>query len=602
MLHIWRRLHVSAKIILTIIAVLALPIAIFGAAYIGRETALLSENVSAKVAADLAAKATVTEKRLAAIKNAAHLLAIEVPFEVVTDVAGTDRDEGLEDFISKFTTAARTIRFLEEDFEEVRVYHDDKAIADAAPALRYVEDFAANPFFRPIIADRADSERWVYDHSGDAVPQVIKLGKLCSLFLTLRGPTATAVIEVSMLTSRLFTNIRSTPFSDYFWAVELPSSDFILPDDPAAYAAVGLTEESAVRYLRAIEKGIRGSVPLRINGVESEIQYRFLPASSIYLYAIAPTNESVRRLEDLRSLVLRGVFLLLLAVSALVALIVRGNLKRLDVMVHAIRRVESGDFTVPVLVAGEDEIAELSHHFQRLIDRLNSLIYETARKETAKIESRTRALLAQINAHFIYNVLESVRMRAYDRDAAELPDIVSSLGRMLRFSMSWERQFVTMAEELQNAEDFVDLVNFRFDFRTLLDIDVPPESRSKTVIKMILQPIVENSVKHGMDAGLKETRISVRAWISGELLLIEAADSGPGISESKSVELNTRLAAFADPDDGDNGGGSIGLMNIAERIRLYCGEAYGISLSPGSEGGTVVTIRLPLFHSEERIL
>jgi two-component system sensor histidine kinase YesM len=616
----WARLHLSAKLIVTIVAIVALPVAIVASIYIGRETGVLRRSASERIAAAVEAEAAGLANRLSIMRNAAYLMAIEVPFVELTESQTSDSSEQTAVIRARFTAASRTIRFLVEDMEEVRLFYGETGLSNALPFARYVRDLPSHPFFKPLIIRPDVREHWVFDHTGGGLEQIFSAGRLVSLFLSVSS-NPPIVLEISALTSRIFQKVRENVVSEMFWVAELPDGSFILPDEPARYAASSIDRSQIPELLKGIDKGIRGSVIKIVGGAEAEIHYVYLPASEIFLYAIARTDEAVNRMVVFRNGTLVGVLLALVAVSAMVSLIVRTNLKRLDHVVVAIRSLEAGDLEVVVPIEGEDEIAELAVHFQRLVERINFLVYEHSRREAAKIEARTRALLAQINAHFIYNILESVKMRAYVGGVRDIPDAVGSLARMLRYGMSWERQFVCLDEELDNVADFAELINFRFDFHIELKIQIPDAARAVTVLKMLLQPLVENSAKYAMAAKRETVTVIVRATVGDGFLDVVVEDDGPGIPTGKVESINRDLAAagrtYSEPspsssalpgtygalaDDGTvpRRTEGIGLINIAERIFLYHGPESWIRLD-NRPSGTKVRLRLPCQGTERSL-
>nr|WP_285291740.1 histidine kinase [Bacillus sp. ISL-35] len=263
---------------------------------------------------------------------------------------------------------------------------------------------------------------------------------------------------------------------------------------------------------------------------------------------------------------------------------------------NSMERVGHGDFSVDVEVNGQDEISELAFHFKSLLGKMNGLIAEAVNKQAAAKETELKALKTQIDSHFLYNTLENIKMMAEIEGEYAISDAVTSLGEMMRYNLKWKNDFVILEEELNYIKNYVDIMNLRLDGRLTLTIDVPSELRDQEVLKMSLQPIIENAIKHGIIPNHQKDRgiLQVSARYSDDYVIIEIQDNGVGMTQEQCEALNRSIQTGEEHQNhGSKGGNGIGIHNVNERIQLYYGTEYGVFVTSVKGEFTMVTLKMP---------
>jgi two-component system sensor histidine kinase YesM len=280
------------------------------------------------------------------------------------------------------------------------------------------------------------------------------------------------------------------------------------------------------------------------------------------------------------------------------------------------KRVEVGDFSSKVKVESTDEIGMLAHGFNKMVDRLSKLleeIYFTKLKQTEmelrQKDTELRMLQAQINPHFLYNALDTIRGMALQQDIEEISDMAASLARLLRYNVKEGISTVSVAQELEIASTYLRIQRFRFDEKLEYAFDIPEQLLDQKMNKFTLQPIIENCIVHGLEPHSGTMKIEISAkQINAHSFQITVMDSGPGIPTEKLKKLSEELGVT--DSDGlpsekldlkDSNEVHIGIMNVHRRIRFTYGEGYGIRLGCAEEGktdycGAVVYIRLPMME------
>jgi two-component system sensor histidine kinase YesM len=284
-------------------------------------------------------------------------------------------------------------------------------------------------------------------------------------------------------------------------------------------------------------------------------------------------------------------------ISILVCLIVASRLsiyfsKPIAELSGAMKRFRKGDFDAKIELSREDEFEQLATGFNKMTTQLKDTMDERVQAERKVNETRIQMMQAQLNPHFLYNTLDTIKWVAKANQVPEVATMSASLAGILRTSIS-ERQFCELSKELELIENYVEIQKIRFDDKFSLTIDVPEDVAQAIIPKLILQPIVENAIIHGMDetenghiyvAAIRDRRDG------NDLLKISVQDDGKGISDEMMTALNN--------DDVETLKGHLGLNNVNTIIRLYYGKEYGVMAFRPSQGGTVMIVTLPYSEKE----
>ncbi|QAV18971.1 HAMP domain-containing protein [Paenibacillus chitinolyticus] len=302
---------------------------------------------------------------------------------------------------------------------------------------------------------------------------------------------------------------------------------------------------------------------------------------------------------------------LILAMTGLIALLAVTTyfllsliLKKLHVLQNSMKRVRQGNFHFDIDIQGGGEVGELAHHFRLMLRKINELIVEAVNKQAATKEAELNSLKNQIDSHFMYNTLENLKMMAEIREQYALSDALTSLGGMMRYNLKWTSDYVRLADEIQHIGNYIAVMNIRYDDKLRLQLEIPPEFWDQKLPKMSLQPIVENSVKHGIrsSGGEDVLVITVKARELNGRMSISVHDDGRGMSlhqlEQLRLTMNMEDEAFRHRHSAEElrerEGSGIGLRNVNQRVRLYYGREYGLQVTSREGAWTEVVLSLPL--------
>ncbi|AWB47040.1 sensor histidine kinase [Paenibacillus sp. CAA11] len=307
------------------------------------------------------------------------------------------------------------------------------------------------------------------------------------------------------------------------------------------------------------------------------------------LAAVTPLSTLHRESSAIRSIAILLILLTLLMGFVFERIFVRRVVRTIIISARGMKRVEQGQFTqLKPPTRWNDETKMLVDGFNQMSNQIRDLLHEVEREQKRKKEAEMNALVAQINPHFIYNSLESINSMAVLAGNREISRMVISLGKLLRISISENIEAIALSTELEHVKHYLNIQKTRFRDKFDYEISCPPELRTLMTLKLIVQPLVENALYHGIEPMPESGFIRIEAMEVGRDLVIEVADSGKGFNP-EGLER-----AFHQPvKESKYKNSGVGLRNVYERIRIQYGSPYGILVCSAEGFGTVIRIRIP---------
>ncbi|MFD2611736.1 cache domain-containing sensor histidine kinase [Paenibacillus gansuensis] len=307
---------------------------------------------------------------------------------------------------------------------------------------------------------------------------------------------------------------------------------------------------------------------------------------------VVPVRELTKETVVVRnSLLLIGSLCILLAVllSAFIAFRITMPLRKLRSLM---RKVEHGELKVQFPVKQSDEVGQLGNAFNMMVSRLNELGYLLYETEIREKDAQIAALQSKINPHFLYNTLGSISMYAEVEGNREIVTMTNSLSRLLRYSLSGRKETVTLKDEIEHVKGYMTIQKMRYGDRIHFRLDADESLMDCTVIPLMIQPIVENAINHGLDKGIGDGNISLSCTKHNGVLSVTVEDDGIGMTVEQLEEIRYRLDHCQDLG-GTTGNG---LLNVHRRIRLHYGEGYGLQLESMPYRGLKATLTLPVSY------
>jgi two-component system sensor histidine kinase YesM len=301
--------------------------------------------------------------------------------------------------------------------------------------------------------------------------------------------------------------------------------------------------------------------------------------SHLFLAGILRIDTYLSTLRE-TSLVTLWIILAGMTISVVLAAFLSTSVARpIDTLALSMRRLESGDFTVQVPEKRKDEIGQLNKSFNIMVKRIESLVQRTKEEEKLLAAAELKALQSQINPHFLYNTLGAIKSIAKLHDEREIHDIVVQLGKLLRGAMDASDEVIPLQKSIEQAESYLIIQRIRYGNKLKVDIDVQEEILQVKTPKLLLQPIVENAVVHGLEKKLGEWSIRIAGAGDNGLIRLSVADNGIGFDASASD--------FRAEEK------KVGMANVYRRLKLYYGESADLLVESGIGEGSSITLVFP---------
>lgn len=278
---------------------------------------------------------------------------------------------------------------------------------------------------------------------------------------------------------------------------------------------------------------------------------------------------------------------------------------KIAVIVRFMRRVEDGDLTTRVEEKGNDELTLLAKGFNDLMNQINMLFNRIQVEQRRKNQAEMRVLQAQIKPHFLFNTLESINVLAVQNEGRKVSEMVYRLAGILRISIQ-DRDEITLQEEVTHLRNYLDIQKFRFEDVFDYEIDIPEELMGCAILKLTLQPLVENSIQHGFEGIGYHGLVTVKGWEEQGKLILRIEDNGIGMTSAQlsmfqyMVNDSTEPGAAGQAEQGiHHERRGLGLRSVADRIRIEYGDRYGIFICASPGAGTIIQCVIPKYGQGE---
>ncbi len=324
--------------------------------------------------------------------------------------------------------------------------------------------------------------------------------------------------------------------------------------------------------------------------IQEQIQY--------YIYYETMNLEELRggiRSDVERAISITTVILILILAGAFMISrkIVTGITEPIQKLCEAAEAAGSGDFQIRAQGEGLDEIAVLNASFNQMMEEIGDLVEDIRVEELNLRAAELRVLQEQINPHFLYNTLDNIIWLAESKDTEQVVKMVSALSSFFRTTLSKGREFISVREEGEHIRSYLEIQQFRYCDILEYDVSIPEELWEYQVIKLTLQPLVENALYHGIKKKRGKGHISVSAERYKDVLIFKVKDDGMGMEEARLEQVRGILDGSV-VEERQSGG--FGLFNVNQRIQLHYGSEYGLKVQSTYGEGTEVWVRIPAEH------
>lgn len=336
--------------------------------------------------------------------------------------------------------------------------------------------------------------------------------------------------------------------------------------------------------MKILSQNTAGYFRKEIEGKDMLIAYNTSKKTGWKIVQIVPYDDVMRD-----GIYLRNFTIIIAIIFSIVAVIVSirfasyitGSLYKL---IDAMAEVEKGRFDLKVEVEFDDEVGKLGKGFNHMIKKIEQLIDEVYKTEIKEKEAQISALQSKINPHFLYNTLDTIHWIGRMEEAPRTSEMIQALSDLFRLSLGKDEYIIKIEDEKEYLKNYVLIQKIRYEDQVDIEMDIDLDIYQYSIVKMILQPIVENALIHGMEDMEKKGRIKISGYKEGENIIFCITDNGRGMDESV---VNQIL------DEENKKTKGLGIKNVDDRIKLYFGKKYGLDIKSQINKGTVVQITIP---------
>ncbi|GBG09801.1 two-component sensor histidine kinase [Paenibacillus agaridevorans] len=389
------------------------------------------------------------------------------------------------------------------------------------------------------------------------------------------------IIDYEVTTQALFENLANPLEFEDSWIVIADQNGKALID----YRGLKIGDSIAdLTYLNDSYSSKSGSYTERIDGKNHLIVYQ-TTSLGWKIITIVSQEALWERLQLVRQAAIAAS--ILFVVLTLVVLISFGKriTNRLNVLIRSMRKVREGTLGLTVRINGKDELGDVEETFNQMSRQLETSMLENAAARSAAETEKLRLLQAQINPHFLYNTLALVKSMAMDVGSAEISGTVDALAKFFRLALNQGRDVLLLREELEHIQAYLDIHEWRYPGKVTVRYVIDEATLLCEIVKITLQPIVENALMHAFTHRGGRGAITISAKLAERFLFIRIEDDGKGMNEAQLQDL-------MNPPMQESGGG-FGLYNVRERLTRFYGAGFEMTVASVPEQGTVVSLRIP---------
>lgn len=356
-------------------------------------------------------------------------------------------------------------------------------------------------------------------------------------------------------------------------------------DDSLIYNSGNSDEEGYSESFNIAVENFLGGFRTKIGNAEMYLNINTLLHTRWRIVTVNNVNEIALARKQIL-LILLFIFLISFVVTTTVSLVISRRISRpLNELKKNMFKVENGDFYTKVEVTGQKEVVRLSKSFNSMLDEIRKLMNDVVNEQKEKRKTELKALQNQINPHFLYNTLDSIVWLAENNRSEDVVTTVIALARFFRISISKGETFIPVKDEISHIKNYLRIQKIRYVDKFEYTFDVDRNVFDYKVMKLILQPIVENAIYHGV--GEEMERIIIRAALEGDFLVFEVENTGYGITEERINEIYEILR-------GTHGQNSVGMRNVYLRLKLFYGEEADIVIKSTLDEMTCIRLLIPV--------
>ena len=492
---------------------------------------------------------------------------------------------------NEYTILSDYLKYYNE-FNRVEMYVDNDTLLNATGIFKVTDEIRGSSWYNKAIDDKGIIT-WLYKR--DETTGRYSLALVRSINSISRGHIGVLVISINP-------NYLANIVNDELYKTSILVDGRVIYSNDlkvGEIADLGRSEAEASYYYEINEEFNDNGDHLILNTFKLDKSFN----NTFQVLVNVPVDIIIM---ESNNVIKKGILIIGIAImsSLIVILYFSKNFSdRINILRSEMHKVVKGNFNIKKSMDGNDEISEVYDDLYIMMESINKLIDEVyirkIQQEKLMVkqkEAEFKMLASQINPHFLYNTLETIRMRAFCSGDRELAGIVKKLGKIMRRNLELSNQNVSFESELELVKNYLEIQELRFKGKVEHEFNIEIDSKKYNILPLLLQPIVENAFVHGLEGTKEKGKIVVSAFEDLGYLLVEISDNGCGMTKERLEFINDNLGKT---NKKENGHQSIGMGNINERIKIFYGDEYGIHVFSELNVGTKVVLVLPAIEGDE---
>ncbi|WP_372630708.1 sensor histidine kinase [Cohnella sp.] len=594
--RIYRNSRISRKLFLAFSLMIAIPAIAVSFLFIRFKETQLYEEAMAAGSSHVSRLDERLRGRMNMVENASSTALIQKAF--IDFIHSNMRADGL-----------RLVKFRQNQFEqmhnmiksnesidELSFYVDNPDLYEIWPEIYHYDRFWPQDYWVSLREEGGSAYRLFALKDGEHTLSYYRLVRLQG-----QQNKHPSIMEIRIGHGKFFSDLLEETGGDFF-SVVMDGKDpsrFVYNPEHSFAANAGEDLQNILARIHGQLDMLQEKSPIKVEAGDHTYYaiYRYIAPLNAYVVDVASHQALMEGPRSWYVWVVAITLCVLLMMLLLVSHTTRRIFRRLNRVLASMRKVRQGQLDAKIDTGlGEneagDEIDEVAVSYNNMLDEIKRLMTQVVDKQLIAKNAQLHSLHSQINSHFLYNALESIRMLAEVQRQPAIADALVSLGSLLRYSMKWRSDTVALGEELANIQSYVRFINFMEGSSFELTADLPQDVLRYAIPKMCMQPIVENAVHHAAPRG-GSVRIEIAVRVENDsLLLVEIRDDGAGVDPQALADLQAVLQGDSDTPIVASKNG-LGLENVHKRLQLHYGKSCGLGIDSVQGSYTCVTIRLP---------
>lgn len=562
-------MKLNRKLFLIYIVIGVIPIMLMMFSSINLMTSILRDNEQKSTQVNLNQVAYSVDSKLIAYNSLSDYIVYNDTIAKILTSDYEDMYELYTQIVSVIKPQLETAKYFGDSVKRVTIYADVKKVK-YDDFLIPLSEIKKEEWYKEMYQNV--SAHWYVNEQEKSVFCVRRMAKM-------RTQKKMGVLYVEIDYEKLFELLSYNMVQNY--------GIFVTDENGQSIYSDGEFQEGYEKYELTYDEFL--SIKENVDDSDYTVLYADLEEAPWRIWLYQPDETIVNDTKPIKTLVYIVVFIAAITLLLGLMWVSRFITRRISYLKKGMEAAEEGDFSIRLEAEDKDEIGEVIRGYNTLLGKIQTLIEEVYESEIAQKKYEMRALQSQINPHFLYNSLSLINWKAIECENKDISDITLSLSNFYRTSLNKGKNTLSLEKEISNVRSYIDIQLIMHDQDFDVEYDIDDTILKYETLNLILQPIVENAIEHGIDVKTDGERgkIKIEAFREEEKIYIRITDNGVGMDDEKAQSILSQNSK------------GYGIRNVNQRIQLYYGQEYSLNIKSKINEGTCITVCIPVIEMED---